>query len=129
MKTWYSTALVMSCEVGGMSGRDASSFLQTHLLQAENHEQAYELAQQIGKECETQYDNQEGERVSWVFKGLQDLQELGEKLSHGDEISSLKIDSSAPGMIVSKEELTVFWLEANEDKTVAEVLGDNDDGV
>ncbi|MGI9302314.1 MAG: DUF4288 domain-containing protein [Gammaproteobacteria bacterium] len=58
------------------------------LIHAPNRDAAFRKALELGKEQETEYENEAGELVRWVFKEVDMIWELGEELTEG-EIASV----------------------------------------
>ena len=120
---WYATALVVSSIVEGAPDVKPVIDFQVRLLKATNHEDAYQEALRLGVKEQLEYDNALSESVSWRFEGLYDLVELGTgDLKPGVEVFNLRSGNSIDEVVVEKERLTVFWLESNKSKTVAEII-------
>ena len=127
-ENWYLAILVLQS-----SSQDAADFqpsvdLQHTLVKAANIEEAYTEAMRLGRENEHLCPNLKGEMVSWKFAGLAELDDIyGPRPEHGVEVYGYIRDGSADEYVIPKEKLTVFWGEANKDKTVEELLDQLED--
>jgi hypothetical protein len=118
---WYAARLILKCTVGNQ----ISDFLydeQVRLIKADTADEAYSKALQLGREEESDYQNNEKERVRWSFEGLFDLDRI-DKLEDGAEITSKRFRAnSSHSLVVSKQQLSVYFSQANDEKTVKEIL-------
>ncbi len=123
-KKWFLAALVVSSRVDDGGDRAPLIDLQYKLIQAIDAEAAYRRAVELGAEEAHDYENDAGVRVHWEFAGLNDLHEIEVgHLRDGVEVYS-QMERSDPRELVSpKEQLRVFWSEANKHRTAAEILG------
>jgi hypothetical protein len=116
---WYSARLILKCTVGIQT----SDFLfdeQVRLIKADTAEEAYSKAVKLGCEEESEYLNNEKQKVKWSFEGLFDLDIIA-ALKDGAEISSKRFRAdSSKGLVVSKEKLSVYFTTANNNKTANE---------
>ena len=82
------------------------------LIHARSPEQAYEKANELGKQSDISYDNTEGKLVTIKFRGLHDLNVIHDKLEHGAELiyrEDLGMDEPKIQALVStKNDLGVF---------------------
>jgi len=107
---WYLADIVMEITVEGSEENTVWSNLK--LVRADSPEEAYEKALVLGQEEEDVYDNTDGEKVTFRFRGLRDLYVIYDEFEHGAEIlyseyQGLSEDALAK-MITPKEELAVF---------------------
>ncbi len=61
--------------------------IQVHIIEANNYEEAFKKGIEIGKKEETDYSNEFGNKVKWVFKEIESITNLGSSVV-GVEISS-----------------------------------------
>ncbi|MFO0959661.1 MAG: DUF4288 domain-containing protein [Isosphaeraceae bacterium] len=59
----------------------------THLIEAESPDQAYEKAVALGRAGEMEYANTDGKQVRTVFRGLRSLSVIHEPLEDGAELA------------------------------------------
>jgi hypothetical protein len=59
----------------------------THLVEAESPEQAYEKALALGRGSEQEYANTDGRQVRVVFRGLRELNVIHDPLEDGAELA------------------------------------------
>jgi Domain of unknown function (DUF4288) len=82
------------------------------LIHADSPEQAYEKANELGKQSDTSYDNSEGKLVTIKFRGLHDLNVIHDKLEHGAEIiyreDLVMNEQEIQGLVSAKKDLGVF---------------------
>jgi|ERR1700722_10241770 len=120
---WYVAELIVRCRVGKGSGKKFLYDHQIKVLQASNHEMAYQKALKLGKTENHSYKNSAGEKVFWEFVGLSNLNELFEnEICDGTEIHSRLERGNPKKQIRQKRDLTVFWGERNKHKTAGELL-------
>jgi uncharacterized protein DUF4288 len=121
---WYLAVLVVASRVDDGKSIKPLVDQQFRLIRATDPEAAYARALQLGAEEADSYLNSEGDRVRWEFVGLSDLTELLEQdLQDGTEVYSTIERADPASLVRGKGGLTVFWFEANKDKTAAELLG------
>jgi hypothetical protein len=121
---WYVAELIVACRVGRSSPELWDK--QIVLLRARSADLAYAVALETGKSRNHAYRNSVGNRVSWTFKGLANLEELlGNVIRSGTEVHSQLIRGKKPPKFCSKRKLTVFWAERNKHKTASELLDKN----
>ena len=75
----------------------------------------------LGAEEEHSYRNQDGDQVTWEFLGLHDLSELVEAPVDGAQVFSWR--ASVAIQVVPKDQLTVFWSQANAQRRASDLLG------
>jgi hypothetical protein len=93
------------------------------LIRAGSPAEAYAVATDVGAAAEHSYSNESGEEVAWRFRGLSDLIEVMDGAPrHGAEVYSLRSEQPVALLVRPREELTVFWLEANKGKTARQIL-------
>lgn len=121
---WYIAVLVVTSRVETATG-DPLQDLQFRLIRALDNEHAYHLAEELGARETTNYRNAHGEQVSWRYIGLHDLRELEQQeLSHGVEVYSRLTRRPANELLVAKDKLTCFWVEANQHRMARDMLGE-----
>ena len=86
--------------------------INTLLIRAKTPERAYLRATKLGRKAEKEYENSDGKTVRVIFRGLQDLKVIYEKLKHGAEIMyderTALTERQVAKLVSSKEELGVF---------------------
>ncbi|MBA3873805.1 MAG: DUF4288 domain-containing protein [Anaerolineae bacterium] len=114
---WYIATLVIAIKVEDVGDDvDPTCEEQIRAIRAPNAEAAYEKALQIGKSEETAYLNMYGQTVTWTFVGLDDLDELDNRMHDGVEIRSRLFGHLTPTSLVrAKADLSVFAAESNPD--------------
>src|SRR5262245_15592097 len=123
-RRWFVAVLVVESRMPD-SGEKVLVDLQYKLLAAADPEEAYRAALALGKNEAHEYVNAAGERVRWKFVGLRDLVELDSASpSHGTEVYSDLVRAEPDKLVMPKERLSVFWTEANKDKTARDLLED-----
>jgi len=122
-KQWYVATLIVTSFVKGKQKGKHLFDRQVRIIRAASNEEAYQKALSLGKEENASYRNPRGEKVSWRFLGLEDLRQLlNDHLDDGTEIISW-LDRGDPRSCVRlKQQLGVFWYEANKNKTAGELL-------
>jgi hypothetical protein len=107
---WYLAEIVEQITVEG----DLRNVVHTNLVlvRADSPEEAYQKATELGTAGEQSYENPDGRRVTFRFRGLRDLNVIHDELEHGAELSyseDLDMDDSAIAeWVTTKEELGVF---------------------
>lgn len=120
---WYVAEVIVRCRVGKTPKRKTLYDRQIKVLHASTDEAAYERALELGKAESHSYKNSAGERVSWEFMGLGNLEALHEKrISDGTEIHSRLERGNPNSEGRRKRYMTVFWAECNKYKTAGELL-------
>jgi hypothetical protein len=122
MTHWFAAILVLGTKVGTGWDDDPLLDCQVRLLESSTAEDAYQRALEIGKAEESVYKNADGEDVEWWFLGLHDLSQLDAPPTSGTEVYSWITRDPDAFQVVPKDRLTVFWVAANADKTVSELL-------
>jgi hypothetical protein len=122
-ESWYLAVLVLEASVGDEFVAEPLLDLQYHLVRAAGAEDAYRKALELGRAEEHAYENPDGEIIRWSFAGLHDLRELDDQdLVHGAEVYSSLRRAGSDDYVVSKDQLTEFFLEANRHKTAREIM-------
>ncbi|MFN7139324.1 MAG: DUF4288 domain-containing protein [Limisphaerales bacterium] len=120
---WYVAEVIVRCRVGKAPKRKALYDRQIKVLRASTHEAAYERALELGKAENHSYKNSAGEKVSWEFVGLGDLEALlDKKISDGTEIHSRLQRGNPKSIVRRKRDMTIFWAERNKHRTARELL-------
>ena len=108
---WYLADIVQEITVEG----DPRNVVHTNLIlvRADSPEEAYEKAMELGTAGDQSWENIDGKRVTFRFRGLHDLNViLSNKLEHGVELSyneNIGMDEAAiQKWVTPKEELGVF---------------------
>jgi Domain of unknown function (DUF4288) len=107
---WYLADLVEEIRVEG----DPRSVvhINTVLVNAQSPEEAFTRACQLGQEAEQDYLNPSGRRVTFVFRGLRNLNVIHDPLEHGGELCfSERVglsDAEIRGLVRDKDSLGVF---------------------
>jgi len=60
--------------------------INTLLVRADSPEEAHQKAWALGQQEEHSYENTDGRRVTWVFRGLGELNVIHDELEHGAEL-------------------------------------------
>lgn len=122
---WFTAVLVVESRLPD-SREKVLVDLQFRLISAADAEAAYHAALKLGHDEKFDYPNASGEVVSWTFVGLRDLVEVSTpgQLAHGTELYSDLVHAEPDKLVVPKERLSVFWTEANKDKTARDLLED-----
>jgi len=108
---WYIADIVIEINVEDES--ENVLHINTTLIQANNPEEAYKKAIELGKENEEEpYKNPSGKIVTTIFKGLNNLDVIYDKLEHGAELyfseyTNISIEKMQE-YITDKEDLSVF---------------------
>lgn len=107
---WYVAELVMECRIEG----DLRNVVHINivLVRADSPEEAFEKAEQLGREGEDSYLNYTNQKTIWLYRGLRDLNVIHDELEHGAELMfEEKIDVSedvVQDLITTKSQLNVF---------------------
>jgi len=84
----------------------------THLVEAESPEQAYEKALALGRSSEQEYANTDGKQVRVLFRGVRELNVIHDALEDGAELAYSETvgipEEQLRGWITAKEQLGVF---------------------
>ncbi len=108
---WYIADIVIEINVEDES--ENILHVNTTLIQANSPEEAYKKAIKLGKENEEEpYKNPSGKIVTTIFKGLDNLDVIHDKLEHGAELyftqyTNISIDDMN-NYVKPKEKLSVF---------------------
>lgn len=107
---WYVAELVMECRIEGEPRNVVH--VNIVLVRADSPEEAFELAEQLGREDEDSYLNCTNQKTVWSYRGLRALNVIHDELEHGAELMfEEKIDVSddaVQDMITAKSQLNVF---------------------
>lgn len=107
---WYLADIVQQITVED----DPRNVVHTNLIliRADSPEEAYQKAIELGSAGDQSYENIDGKRVTFRFRGLRDLNVIHDELEHGAELiygENLDMDESAIRQWVTpKEGLGVF---------------------
>lgn len=125
---WYMAVLVIASRIEEEPFREPSVDLQYRLVQAPDHESAFDRAQEIGGDESHAYKNVYEQTVCWEFLGLHDLRLIdAEEFVDGLEIYSRMTKEEDPAdLVCEKERLSCFWYEANKHRTAEDILGDSE---
>jgi hypothetical protein len=121
---WYVATLLLQCKVGDQDVGPWTVEEQVRLIRASNRDSAYEKSIHLGELENQSYPNGSGETVYWEFIGLAELADLDtESIHDGIEIKSHFIKSTDPTQLaLRREDLLVYWAEANRDRTANDIL-------
>jgi Domain of unknown function (DUF4288) len=107
---WYLAEIVEEIKIADHQRN--SVFNNLVLIEAGSADEAYDKALAHGKEREDNYVNSEGQQVTVVFRGLSDLNVIGDELEDGTEIIYEELtdlsESEISDMIPAKDALGVF---------------------
>ena len=107
---WYVAELVMECRIEGESRNVVH--VDIVLVRADSPEEAFEKAEQLGREGEVLYLNPVNQRTVWLYRGLRDLNVIHDELEHGAELmfeERINISEGAvQEMITTKSQLNLF---------------------
>ncbi len=107
---WYVAELVMECRIEGESRNVVH--VDIVLVRADSPEEAFEKAEQLGREGEVSYLNPVNQRTVWLYRGLRDLNVIHDELEHGAELmfeERINISEGAvQEMITTKSQLNLF---------------------
>ncbi|VTR93035.1 Uncharacterized protein OS=Rivularia sp. PCC 7116 GN=Riv7116_2885 PE=4 SV=1: DUF4288 [Gemmata massiliana] len=81
---WYLADVVMEHRIEGDERNIVH--VNTHLIEAGSPDEAYEKAQALGRDGESDYENTDGQRVRVLFRGLRELNVIHEPLEDGAEL-------------------------------------------
>lgn len=120
---WYVAEIIVRCRIGKSSKGKLLYDRQFKVLRTCTHEAAYQRAVKLGKEENHSYKNSAGDKVSWQFVGLSNLEMLhDEDIVDGTEIFSRLQRGNPKSEIRRKRDLTIFWFERNKHKTAGQLL-------
>jgi uncharacterized protein DUF4288 len=124
-QAWFVAVLIVSIRVDGPDDEPLTD-RQIRLIRATDAESAYNKALVLGAQENRSYLNAEGQTVRWEFLGLGDLDALQAEVPADQvEIWSDRLNGDGKDLVRPKSALTAFWLDANKDRTVEDVLGDS----
>ena len=121
--SWFIAVLVLQSRVGTWDD-DPLVDHQVRIVRAADAEGAYRRALELGRGEETEYKNEDGERVSWQFLGLSCLDRLHEDPVDGLEVYSWRTRGGGAQFVLPKDQLEVFWEPTVRSKTAREILDD-----
>jgi Domain of unknown function (DUF4288) len=107
---WYLADIVQQITVEG----DLRNVVHTNLVlvRADSPEEAYQKALELGAAGDQSYENPDGKRVTFRFRGLRDLNVIHGELEHGAELTyseDLDLDEAAiREWVTPKGDLGVF---------------------
>jgi hypothetical protein len=108
--TWYLAEIIQQITVEG----DPRNVVHTNLVlvRADSPDEAYQKALDLGAEGDQSYENPDGKRVTFRFRGLRDLNVIHGELEHGAELiygQEVGLDESEIlQWVTPKEELGAF---------------------
>jgi hypothetical protein len=127
-QAWYVATIILKCDVAGESTipNEWTCIQEIHVLRALDGEIAYEKATELGKSLEHSYLNADEQYVTWTFVGLENLEELSEKvIRDGTEIWGRIFSTQSPDkLVVEKESLSVFYIDEIRHLTAREIIED-----
>ena len=86
--TIYAARIVILCVPGGEMPSDGyTADIQVHVFSATGYDDAFKKVLAIGYREENEYKNEDGEKVRWIFKEIEEITDLGESIE-GKEVSS-----------------------------------------
>lgn len=99
MSGWFSVVLEFEAQVhDAPTGDDGLCEASVRLINASDIEDAHKRAMDLGRESEHHYFNELGERVTWQFRGVVEVQEVGsETIVDGIEVFSRLYRKGCPG--------------------------------
>jgi hypothetical protein len=119
---WFVAVLLYQSRVGDWDDEPIVDH-QVRLITAESADGAYDRALQLGEAHEHSYLNSGGERVSWDFLGLSELDELSTAApKDGDEIFSWRTSGAGREFVKAKGDLSIFANARHANKTARELL-------
>jgi hypothetical protein len=119
--SWYLAVLVRGSHVKGALDEGRPGDLLYRLVEADDPDEAYASALELGKDSLEEYEDDDGAAVRLSFLGLSDLIEIpDDALGHGTEVYSQILPDSPGGMVVTRNELTVFEEGVDLDETAPE---------
>lgn len=107
---WYVAELVMEFQIEG----DSRNVVHVNiiLIRADSPEEAFEKAEQLGREAEDTYKNPDNRTVTVTYHGMRDLNVIHDELEHGAELMyEEKIgicEDKLQAMLTPKSELAIF---------------------
>ena len=108
--------LVRGAHVNGVLDDERLGDMLYCLVEATDAEGAHERALALGKDASDTYEDEDGTSVTLAFLGLADLTEIAaDTLAHGVEVYSQLIPSRPRRWSSTKEELTVFETDEDEE--------------
>ena len=107
---WYVATLIIVSRVENKPEDSKVCAEQIRLLRAQDADEAYEKALQLGHAEEHSYINMNGNTLFWEFVGLENLEQLEEKrIRDGREIRNRFFEHNKPESLTSsKERLAVY---------------------
>ena len=107
---WYIAELVMEFQIEG----DLRNVVHVNFvpIRADSPEEAFEKAEQLGREDEDTYKNPDNLTVTVTYRGLRELNVIHDDLEHGAELMyEQKVsvcEDQLQAMLTSKSELAIF---------------------
>lgn len=113
---WYIAELVMECRIEG----EPSNVVHVNivLIRADSPDEAFEKAEQLGREGEDSYLNYTDQKVVWIYRGLRDINVVHDELEHGAELmfeEKIGISEDAVRNIITTKSLLNIFRPAQQD--------------
>ncbi|MDY6900023.1 MAG: DUF4288 domain-containing protein [Cyanobacteriota bacterium] len=107
---WYLAEIVMECKIEGEPRNVVH--VNIILVRADSPQEAFEKAEQLGKEDKNSYLNSKNQQATWFYRGLRNLYVIHDDLEHGAELifeEEIGIpEDKIQDMLKDKSELSVF---------------------
>jgi Domain of unknown function (DUF4288) len=107
---WYLAEIVE--EITVEDERDRVVYINWVLVRADSPDEAYSKALELGREGELSYENYDGKQVTYVFRGLRDLNVIHDELEHGAELAYSRKDGltqeQVQALITPKPQLGIY---------------------
>ena len=107
---WYIAELINECRIESES--DNVVHIDIVLINATSPEEAFQKANELGKENEISYLNPKNQEVTWFYRGLRDLNVVHDELEHGAELLFEEeigmTEDEVEKIISDREQLNVF---------------------
>ncbi len=114
---WYIADLVIECCIEGESSNVVH--INSVLIRADSPEEAFEKAEQLGREGENSYLNPQDQMTTWSYRGLRELNVIHDELKHGTELlfeEEIGIsEDKVKALLTAKSQLNVFRLDEPRD--------------
>lgn len=87
---WYSVRLLFESKIDAAVDDQVLCEQSICVVQATSETEAFDKAEKIGHSKSHSYKNEDGENVRWIFRGIQEVQDLCEEvIVDGTEVFSL----------------------------------------
>lgn len=110
---WYVAELVMECRIEGEPRNVVH--VNIVLVRADSPEEAFEKAEQLGREGEDSYLNHTNQKTVWIYRGLRDLNVIHDELEHGAELmfeENINVSEDiVQNMVTTKSQLNIFRID------------------